>query len=212
MTINSEQIQALLEKAESDDLALNGNEISNQLRHLADNEIDSDSFAVVTENYNGMETEFERPITDLAIDAAEMIDKLLAERDADKALIAELKNDVDAANARVDAGCAQLCKQDDLIVTLRDACSQWERKAISNFEECAEMSARIEELERANEVMTSAALAMRDDMREARTLTVKLPSQTDFDDPLSAYEAIEKCRDALSESCASAGITLDVGE
>lgn len=47
---------------------------------------------------------------------------------------------------------------------------------------------------------------------EARTLTIKLPSQTDFDDPLSAYEAIEKCRDALSESCAAAGITLDVGE
>lgn len=60
MTINNEQIQALLEKSESDNLALNGNEISNQLR-----------------------------LTDLAIDAAEMIDKLLAERDVDKALIAE---------------------------------------------------------------------------------------------------------------------------
>lgn len=44
---------------------------------------------------------------------------MLAERDADKALIAELKHDVDAANARVDAGCAQLCNQDDLIATLR---------------------------------------------------------------------------------------------
>lgn len=50
----------------NDELALNGYEISNQLRHLADNEIDSDSFAVVTENHNGSEVEFERPITDLA--------------------------------------------------------------------------------------------------------------------------------------------------
>ncbi|WP_326901519.1 hypothetical protein P8F81_03770 [Kosakonia cowanii] len=75
----------------NDELALNGYEISNQLRHLADNEIDSDSFAVVTENYNGSEVEFERPITDLALDAAGLIDALLAERDADKKRIAEFQ-------------------------------------------------------------------------------------------------------------------------
>ncbi|MGB4823871.1 MAG: hypothetical protein WBP82_03065, partial [Leuconostoc mesenteroides] len=28
--------------------------------------------------------------------------------------------------------------------------------------------------------------------------TVKLPNQTDFDDPLSAYQAIEKCKEALT--------------
>jgi len=61
---------------------LNATEISNQLRHLADNEIDSDSFAVVTENYNGREVEFERPITDLALDAAGVIDELIAQNDA----------------------------------------------------------------------------------------------------------------------------------
>lgn len=33
---------------------------------------------------------------------------------------------------------------------------------------------------------------------EARTVTVKLPNQTQFDDPLSAYEAIEKCKEALT--------------
>lgn len=75
----------------NDELALNGYEISNQLRHLADNEIDSDSFAVVTENHNGSEVEFERPITDLALDAAGLIDALLAERDADKKRIAEFQ-------------------------------------------------------------------------------------------------------------------------
>ncbi|HHJ4504776.1 TPA: ead/Ea22-like family protein [Raoultella ornithinolytica] len=33
---------------------------------------------------------------------------------------------------------------------------------------------------------------------ESRTVTVKLPNQTQFDDPLSAHEAIEKCKEALT--------------
>ncbi|MBS5176787.1 MAG: hypothetical protein KHZ25_20825 [Klebsiella oxytoca] len=33
---------------------------------------------------------------------------------------------------------------------------------------------------------------------ESRTDTVKLPNQTEFDDPLSAYEAIKKCKEALT--------------
>lgn len=33
---------------------------------------------------------------------------------------------------------------------------------------------------------------------ESRAVTVKLPNQTQFDDPLSAYEAIEKCKEALT--------------
>ncbi|EPL4116179.1 ead/Ea22-like family protein [Klebsiella pneumoniae] len=40
---------------------------------------------------------------------------------------------------------------------------------------------------------------------ESHTVTVKLPNQTEFDDPLSAYEAIEKCKDAL----AAAGIKVE---
>ncbi|MBC3627057.1 ead/Ea22-like family protein [Klebsiella sp. Kpp] len=43
------------------------------------------------------------------------------------------------------------------------------------------------------------------DQLESRTVTVKLPNQTEFDDPLSAYEAIEKCKDAL----AAAGIKVE---
>ncbi|VTP12624.1 hypothetical protein PUATCC27989T_00436 [Phytobacter ursingii] len=103
-----------------------------------------------------------------------LIRSLLAEHDADKALIAELRNDVDAANARVDAGCAQLCNQDDLIGTLRDACSQWERKAISNFEECAEMSARIEELESQRKLAFTASNRWADKFRDAQKRIVEL--------------------------------------
>ena len=40
---------------------------------------------------------------------------------------------------------------------------------------------------------------------ESRTVTVKLPNQTQFDDPLSAYEAIEKCKEALT----AAGIKVE---
>ncbi|EML3937642.1 ead/Ea22-like family protein [Klebsiella pneumoniae] len=40
---------------------------------------------------------------------------------------------------------------------------------------------------------------------QASTVTVKLPNQTEFDDPLSAYEAIERCKDAL----AAAGIKVE---
>lgn len=135
------------------------------------------------------------------IASPEAILSLLAERDADKALIAELKNDVDAANARVDAGCAQLCKQDDLIATLHDACSQWERKAISNFEECAEMSARIEEL-------------------EARTVSVKLPESVIDAICLTAAEihnlgrgvSDERAQEIINSIRCAAGITLVVGE
>ena len=33
---------------------------------------------------------------------------------------------------------------------------------------------------------------------ELEARTVKLPSQVDFDDPLSAYEAIKKCQEVMS--------------
>lgn len=207
MTINSEQIQALkaaAEKAIADDWGY-----------------DRDEFSEIA--------------------SPEAILSLLAERDADKALIAELKHDVDAANARVDAGCAQLCKQDDVIVTLRDACSQWERKAISNFEECAEMSARIEELESQRKLAFTASNRWADKFRDAekriaelegalnlasasyagereradalqaRTITVKLPQPEQW----SICEVLldkKKVIAAIRESCAAAGITLDVGE
>ncbi len=46
--------------------------------------------------------------------------------------------------------------------------------------------------------MEIEALRQRIDDLESRTVTVKLPNQTQFDDPLSAYEAIEKCKEALT--------------
>ncbi|MDM7350249.1 ead/Ea22-like family protein [Klebsiella pneumoniae] len=53
--------------------------------------------------------------------------------------------------------------------------------------------------------MEIEALRQRIAELESRTVTVKLPNQTQFDDPLSAYEAIEKCKEAL----AAAGIKVE---
>ncbi|EOU9561515.1 hypothetical protein ACOJCY_002600 [Cronobacter dublinensis] len=108
------------------DMLLNATEISNQLRHLADNEIDSDSFAVVTENYNGREVEFERPITDLAIDAAGVIDKLIAALEA-------ARSDCRENAARI----AELESQRKLAFS---ACNRWSDK-------CREVEKRVAELE-----------------------------------------------------------------
>jgi len=62
------------------------------LRHLADNEIDSDSFAVTHGNENGKETECELSITDFALRAAADVDAMLdalSQRDAQIAALAK---------------------------------------------------------------------------------------------------------------------------
>ena len=115
------------------------------------------------------------------IASPEAILSLLAEREADKALIAESVV---------------------LFETLRQ---------------------RIAELEREKDAMTAAALAMRDDMREDRTLTVKLPKRATADkyvdgtfdnsDLAAIYNTCRlECEVKIKNACAAAGITLVVGE
>ncbi|HCT7665706.1 TPA: ead/Ea22-like family protein [Klebsiella quasipneumoniae] len=69
---------------------------------------------------------------------------------------------------------------------LREQSAEWERKAISNFEDCAEMSARVEELESQRKLAFTASNRWADKFREAerriaelesRTVTVKLPAE-----------------------------------
>ncbi|PNO45558.1 hypothetical protein MC52_024965 [Klebsiella michiganensis] len=69
---------------------------------------------------------------------------------------------------------------------LREQYAEWERKAISNFEECAEMSARIEELESQRRLAFTACNRWADKFREAEkriaeleSRTVKLPDEVD---------------------------------
>lgn len=59
-------------------LIANGQQTADLLRHLADNEIDSDYFAVVSECESyGKETEAELSITEFALRAARYVDELV---------------------------------------------------------------------------------------------------------------------------------------
>ncbi|HBR4379840.1 TPA: ead/Ea22-like family protein [Klebsiella pneumoniae] len=69
---------------------------------------------------------------------------------------------------------------------LREQSAEWERKAISNFEDYAEMSARVGELESQRKLAFAASNRWADKFREAekriaelesRTVTVKLPQR-----------------------------------
>lgn len=85
---------------------------------------------------------------------------------------------------------------------------------------------RIAELEREKETMTAAALAMRDDMRdarsllEARTVSVKLPESVIDAICLTAAEihnlgrgvSDERAQDIIDSIRCAAGIKLEVGE
>ena len=116
-------------------LIANGQQTADLLRHLADNEIDSDYFAVVSECESyGKETDAELSITEFALRAAGYVDALVEALEKAQETIAFPQGEIKA-----------------LLSSL-----------------------------------------------ESRTVTVKLPNQTQFDDPLSAYEAIEKCKEALT--------------
>ncbi|MFL4153016.1 ead/Ea22-like family protein [Escherichia coli] len=108
---NPEVVQALLDELErnlqyikrrdqeNEDIALtvgrllieNGQLVADTLRHLADNEIDSDYFAITSTNENGTEIDHEMAITDYALQAAGTVDELVAALEAAEKRIAELE-------------------------------------------------------------------------------------------------------------------------
>ena len=57
---------------------------------------------------------------------------------------------------------------------LREQSAEWERKAISNFEDCAEMSSRIEELESQRKLAFAASNRWADKFREAEQRIAEL--------------------------------------
>ncbi|HAW4083074.1 ead/Ea22-like family protein [Escherichia coli] len=80
---------------ENEDIALtvgkllieNGQLVADTLRHLADNEIDSDYFAITSTNENGTEIDHEMSITDYALQAAKS--KLNEQREYYEGVIAD---------------------------------------------------------------------------------------------------------------------------
>lgn len=170
MTINSEQIQAL--KAAIDDATQGGwvNESGEGWEAICCDDDQGNAGFIIAE-FQGRDAAANRKFVQCA--NPNTILSLLAERDADKALIAESVV---------------------LFETLRQ---------------------RIAELEREKDAMTAAALAMRDDMREDRTLTVKLPEYYDMlwqRNPGGSYETVEAISVMkIKAMLIDAGITLVVG-
>ncbi|EHI9469563.1 TPA: ead/Ea22-like family protein [Salmonella enterica subsp. enterica serovar Saintpaul] len=70
----------------------NGQFVADTLRHLADNEIDSDYFAITSTNENGTEIDHEMAITDYALQAAGTVDELVAALESAENRIAELES------------------------------------------------------------------------------------------------------------------------
>ena len=131
-------------------LIANGQQTADLLRHLADNEIDSDYFAVVSECESyGKETDAELSITEFALRAAGYVDALV-----------EAPEKAQSANEY-----------------LREQSAEWERKAISNFADYAEMSARIEELESQRKLAFAASNRWADKSREAEKRITELESR-----------------------------------
>lgn len=69
----------------------NGQLVADTLRHLADNEIDSDYFAITSKNENGTEIDHELVITDYALQAAGTVDELVLALESAERRIAELE-------------------------------------------------------------------------------------------------------------------------
>ncbi|EPG8551144.1 TPA: hypothetical protein MBM68_004221 [Klebsiella pneumoniae] len=84
----------ITELAQSHELLIaNGQQTADLLRHLADNEIDSDYFAVVSECESyGKETDAELSITEFALRAAGYVDALVEALEKAQQRIAELEN------------------------------------------------------------------------------------------------------------------------
>lgn len=101
---------------------------------------------------------------------------------------------------------------------LREQRDEWERKAISNFEECAEMSARIEELEAQRKLAFTASNRWADKFRESEKRIAELEARTvvvkQFDDfQIVHYGATEDyakgyidCQNNYNKVLSAAGI------
>ncbi|MBC5155766.1 hypothetical protein H8K37_00345 [Klebsiella pneumoniae] len=157
-------------------LIANGQQTADLLRHLADNEIDSDYFAVVSECESyGKETDAELSITEFALRAAGYVDALVEALEKAQHRIDELENDEvrqRLANAEHQLYMAELAKHN----------LKASRKAQFRKRRAAEK--RIAELEEAEQKLCAANVTL--DARaelaerqlaelESRPVTVKLP-------------------------------------
>lgn len=91
---------SIIDKRSTELLIENGELVADTLRHLADNEIDSDYFAICHTNENGTEIECELAITDYARQAAGTVDGLVKALEAAENRINRLEAIVAVAEQR----------------------------------------------------------------------------------------------------------------
>ncbi|CAH5101845.1 hypothetical protein AI2957V1_3729 [Klebsiella pneumoniae] len=107
-----------------------------------------------------------------------------------------------------------LCKLADTVIAKAEQSAEWERKAISNFEDCAEMSSRLEELESQRLLAFAASNRWADKFREAEkriteleSRTVKLPAAVSVADWMVGIDVYEA--DLVLALLAAAGIKVE---
>lgn len=94
------------------------------------------------------------------IELVEALEKAQQHENEWKSLCEAAAVDLDDWSAIDDKSRELICKLADTVIAKAEQSAEWERKATSNFEECAKLSQRVEEL-------------------ESRTVTVKLPDDED---------------------------------
>lgn len=106
-----------IDKRATDLLIENGILVADTLRHLADNEIDSDYFAICHSNENGTEIECELAITDYARQAAGTVDELVKALEAAEKRFADQRGIIESARKFIseyaglgDVGAAEFIK------------------------------------------------------------------------------------------------------
>lgn len=161
-----------INKRATEMLIENGVLVADTLRRLADNEIDSDYFAICHTNENGTEIECELAITDYARQSAGIVDDLVNALEAAEKRIAELSSAVIAPGIMRCAGCGFVLTKNSInmvagTITAGDSKTEpcpngcgplwpvtWKEQAIEMrdnseqwFEELQEARQRIAELE-----------------------------------------------------------------
>lgn len=210
----------ITELAQSHELLIaSGQQTADLLRHLADNEIDSDYFAVVSECESyGQETDAELSITEFALRAAVYVDELVDALEKAQQRIAEL----DIKNCELDSltqrWAVERAENADRIAELEN---DEVRQRLANAEHqlyMAELAKHNLKASRKSQFRKRRAAEKRIAELESRTVTFKLP----FTPEPSAYspwvakafyqfhrDTVKSCFAVFSDACAAAGIKVE---
>ena len=195
-------ITALMER--NDLLIANGQQTAELLRHLADNEIDSDYFAVVSECESyGKETDAELSITDFALRAAGYVDALVE-------ALEKAQQSVELVDL-----------QRDKIKRLES--DLWDKEQLRKVhsEKSFELEGKVRELEARNQkdfVWRGKEISRLNDevdelkeKLESRTVTVKLPTELELRCCERCSECAGNALRVIDSSLRAAGIQVIEG-